>query len=191
MHLRFYRSGFLKVHRTTERLAGDKRLTRLQQHEMILVGFQHEAGSWRDRNGRNCAHGRRSLAAINRMLFGEIRHWTPDPQERVRIIGTVLDRHQKRDVDPDSIRCRHPRLRNLQGLTATCGDGPNTQARRDERRTTEEKPFDTGTPTSNLWHGLTPQPPGAVGNRTTEANGAAITSAQLHARIVIDPISSE
>src|SRR6201996_1608506 len=50
MHLRFYRSGLLKNHRTVECLAGNKRLTRLHQHEVILIRFQHDNGSGCDRN---------------------------------------------------------------------------------------------------------------------------------------------
>src|SRR5258708_21243294 len=73
-------------------------------------------------------------------------------------MGLVVDLHKKGDVNPVWVGGRPPRLRKLYGLTATRGDGPNTQARRDERRSTEEKPFDTRTPTSNHWHTLPSKP---------------------------------
>src|ERR1700759_1632329 len=91
------------------------------------------------------------------MLFGEIGNRTSDPHQRVRIIGTVLDGHQERDVDADLIVRRNPGFGNLQGFTAHRDNGMEDQVCQDERHTIREKPFDTGTQTSKSWHCLPPR----------------------------------
>ncbi len=88
-----------------KRLARDKPLPRLQQHDVIAVNFQFGSLVGWYGNGFDGAHGGGSLATVDSVLLSEIRKRTVYPQQRVGF-GTVIgDRHQERNISTDLFDC--------------------------------------------------------------------------------------
>ncbi|MEH2535602.1 hypothetical protein V1277_005099 [Bradyrhizobium sp. AZCC 1588] len=137
LHLRFFGSTFLENDGTCKRLAVDKLLPRLQQHHVISVVLEFGRLALRDWNGLDLAHGWRAFAAIDRVLYGEIRERTADAQQGVGFGRIVPDRHHKREIDTDLIGRRHPGVRHLQRFT--CRGEPARQPKSNSNQSEHKK----------------------------------------------------